>query len=174
MAVTEDDTATHPGLLKVIRGTKPYTSGAVSLVDLPAGTLLCRITTATSAPEIRYTTVQTGRDTHIELNSDLVFCNHSCWPSVVFDMQRMEVRVVDDRPLKRGDPLTFFYPSTEWDMARPFECNCQAGEGVCRGLISGAKDMSREQLKGYWLNEHIVELLDERDGKKTSQKTNGL
>lgn len=154
----------HPNLIKVIHGTKPFSSGAVSLVDLPAGAVLARLDThATPAPAKKYTTVQTGRDTHIELNSDLVFCNHSCRPTVVFDTSRMEVRVVDDRPLRAGDPLTFFYPSTEWEMDQPFQCTCQAGEGVCKGYISGAKDMAREQLEGYWLNEHIVELLRERD-----------
>jgi hypothetical protein len=75
-------------------------------------------------------------------------------------MARMEVRVVDERPLKKGDALTFFYPSTEWDMDQPFACTCGAKE--CRGWISGAKTMPSEALEGYWLNEHIAELLNER------------
>ncbi|KAL1962356.1 hypothetical protein VTN77DRAFT_9769 [Rasamsonia byssochlamydoides] len=160
-------TPSHPTLIQVIHGSKPFSSSAVSLVDLPAGAVLTRLDThATPAPQPKYTTLQTGRNTHIELNSDLVYCNHSCRPSVVFDTRRMEVRVVDDRPLRKGDAITFFYPSTEWEMDQPFECGCQAGEGVCKGLISGAKTMSREQLEGYWLNEHIVELLEERDNMK--------
>ncbi|KAJ5441825.1 hypothetical protein N7491_004231 [Penicillium cf. griseofulvum] len=134
---------THPECLRVNRSTKAF------------------ITTATPGKKA-YTSVQTGRDTHIELNSDLVYCNHSCAPSLVFDMTRMEVRVVDDRPLKTGDALTFFYPSTEWDMDQAFQCTCGAGDGVCRGYISGAKNMSTNQLNGYWLNDHISELLNEK------------
>lgn len=110
-----------------------------------------------------YTSVQTGANSHIELNSDLVYCNHSCNPSLNFDMGKMEVRVVDDRDLKVGDQLTFFYPSSEWDMDQPFQCNCGAGEGVCKGVIDGAKKMDRKDLEGYWLNDHIKELLQERD-----------
>ncbi|KKK25502.1 hypothetical protein ARAM_002060 [Aspergillus rambellii] len=154
--------ATHPGLIRVIRSPKAFASGAVSEVALPAGAVLAKITTATPGTKA-YTSVQTGRDTHIELNSDLVFCNHSCAPSLNFDMHRMEVRVVDDRPLAIGDALTFFYPSSEWDMDQAFQCTCGAGE-KCRGWIQGAKSLSREQLAGYWLNPHIEEMLQEREG----------
>ena len=62
--------------------------------------------------------------------------------------------------LKEGDELSFFYPSTEWDMAQPFDCLCGAKE--CRGKISGAKDMPAEVLKKYWLSSHIQELLEEK------------
>lgn len=74
-------------------------------------------------------------------------------------MQKMEVRVVDDRPLRRGDPLTFFYPSSEWQMDQPFACTCGSGEGVCCGTISGAKTMDKSVLGRYWLNPHIEDLL---------------
>lgn len=100
---------THPGLIQVNRSPKAFGSSASSLVSLPAGAVFAKITTATPSKKA-YTSVQTGRDSHIELNSDLVFCNHSCDPSLNFDMDKMEVRVVDDRPLKVGDALTFFYP----------------------------------------------------------------
>ena len=54
----------------------------------------------------------------------------------------------------------FFYPSTEWDMAQPFDCLC--GSETCRGRISGAGDMTAKQLSGLFLNKHIHELLEER------------
>ncbi|EON66239.1 hypothetical protein W97_05632 [Coniosporium apollinis CBS 100218] len=155
-------TQEHPdlsSLLRVERSPKAFGSRATSLVSLPPGALFARITSATPAQKA-YTSVQTSRDTHIELNSDLVFCNHSCDPSVEFDMERFEVRVVKDRPLEKGEPVTFFYPSSEWEMAQPFECEC--GGERCRGLIKGAKDMGERELEGYWLNGHIVGLLEER------------
>lgn len=150
---------THPDRLRVNRSPKAFGSGAYSLISLPAGAVFAPITGTTPGPK-RYTSVQTGRDTHIELNSDLVFCNHSCDPSLVFDMARMEVRVVDDKPLQAGDALTFFYPSSEWEMDQAFQCTCGAEQ--CRGWISGAKTMSKEELEGYWLNAHIAELVNER------------
>lgn len=75
-------------------------------------------------------------------------------------MSRMEVRVVDDKPLHKGDALTFFYPSTEWEMDQPFQCIC--GSEECRGWISGAKTMEPAVLEEYWLNPHIAGLLNER------------
>lgn len=74
-------------------------------------------------------------------------------------MEKYEVRVVDDRPLQVGDELTFFYPSTEWDMVQPFRCRCSAPKGVCHVRISGARDMERAALTRYWLNGHVREQL---------------
>ena len=82
-------------------------------------------------------------------------------------MKRWEVRVNPDleRGLREGDELTFFYPSTEWSMAQPFECLCKTG--MCKGTIKGARDMRVSDLDDYWLSEHVKELLHERDaGRK--------
>jgi len=151
--------SSHPNLIDVRLGTGSFSSYGVSLVDLEAGALFTKIDTATPAPKSAYSTVQTGKDSHIELNSDLLYCNHSCDPNLVFDMSKMEVRVIDNRPLKKGDPLTFFYPSTEWDMAQTFECAC--GSKKCLGMISGAKHMKRDDLRRYWLNPYIEDMLQE-------------
>ncbi|KAL4924234.1 D-isomer specific 2-hydroxyacid dehydrogenase [Aspergillus undulatus] len=156
------DAPTHPDLIHVHHAPGSFASGAYSLVSLPAGSLFTTITGTTPAKKA-YTSVQTGRNSHIELNSDLVYCNHSCEPSLIFDMGKMEVRVVDHRPLEKGDALTFFYPSSEWDMDQKFGCTCGSGS-KCKGRIGGAKDMERSDLNGYWLNGHIEELLRERDG----------
>jgi hypothetical protein len=108
--------------------------------------------------------VQVSGTQHIELNSDLLYANHSCAPSLEFDMQRWEIRVSRDRALRVGDPLTFFYPSTEWEMAQAFQCGCGAG-ARCRGWIRGARDMGRAGLQGYWVNQHVLELLKEEEGR---------
>lgn len=147
-------------LLRVEHLEGDFASRSVSLLDLPAGAIFARITNPTSAT-CAYTSVQASRDLHIELNCDLVYINHSCEPTLVFDMARWEVRVNPDLKggLKKDDELTFFYPSTEWDMAQPFDCRC--GTAECKGTISGAKDMVPEVLSQYWLNPHIEELLSE-------------
>lgn len=46
-------------------------------------------------------------------------------------------------------------------MAQPFDCLC--GKPTCRGRISGARDMTKEQLQGIWLNGHIIELRREQE-----------
>jgi hypothetical protein len=141
---------------------KAFTSGAFSLVTEPAGSFLSKIESATLASKA-YSSVQISRDEHIELNSDLIYCNHSCEPSLEFDMTKFEVRVARNRDLKVGDALTFFYPSSEWNMAQPFRCECGAGEGRCKGWIAGAGQMGGQALEGYWLNEHIEALLVEKE-----------
>lgn len=153
-------------LLRVERNPGSFASRSISLVSLPAGSIFARITSPTPAT-VAYSSVQASRDLHIELNCDLVYINHSCRPSLVFDMQRWEVRVDSERDLKEGDELTFFYPSTEWEMAQPFECGCKQ-EG-CKGMITGAKDMSESVLGEYWLNKHIEELLVQKTSGANGQ-----
>ncbi|KAF2998507.1 hypothetical protein E8E13_003941 [Curvularia kusanoi] len=152
-------------LMRVDKRPGNYASASYSLVSLPAGATFARITTPTPAT-VAYSSVQASKTLHIELNSDLVYINHSCAPTLIFDMARWEVRVNPDleEGLKEGDELTFFYPSTEWEMAQPFECLCKTGG--CKGVIKGAKDMRVADLDEYWLSEHIKELLHERDAKK--------
>lgn len=160
----------HPDRLEVVPGDRPYSSSARSLISLPAGALFARITTATPAPADTYTSVGDGVGSRIELNSDLVYCNHSCDPSLVFDMALMEVRVADGRPLQAGDALTFFYPSSEWAMVQPFRCECGAGEGRCLGWIAGASQIELAVLGRYWLNYHIQEQLGQKIYKDSSVK----
>ena len=75
-------------------------------------------------------------------------------------MVKFEVRVADNRPLSIGDELTFFYPSTEWDMEEPFDCECRPMAAKrCGERIAGAKHANRTLLERNWLNVHIRELL---------------
>ncbi|KAI4187254.1 MAG: hypothetical protein L6R41_002928 [Letrouitia leprolyta] len=148
-----------PSLLRVDKGEVQFSSSATSKVSLPAGALFARITTATYTPHQTYSSVQVGQDEHVDLNSDLVFINHSCQPSLEFDMARFEIRVVRDRPLREGDELTFFYPSTEWRMAQPFDCHCDAPKGICLKRVEGAETLDDSILRRYWFNEHIEQLL---------------
>ena len=83
-------------------------------------------------------------------------------------MARREVRVSRDRALRVGDRLTYFYPSTEWAMARPFACRCGA-EG-CLGWIGGAGEMGRGRVRGYWLNGFVEEMLGEGEGEKEDDR----
>ncbi|KAF2427416.1 galactose-proton symport [Tothia fuscella] len=153
--------------LHVERKEGDYASYATTKVDLPSGALFARITTATPTKK-SWSSVQVGEDSHIELNSELVFINHSCDPNLVFDMAKFEVRVHEGKELKKGDNITFFYPSSEWNMAQPFECSC--GSEKCLGTIKGAGQIEEEVIRRFWLNEHIVKMLDAR---KTKNGTNG-
>jgi hypothetical protein len=65
------------------------------------------------------------------------------------------------RGLRPGDELTFFYPSTEWQMAQAFDCFC--GTPSCRGRISGAGNMDPKALEGVWLNGFVREMMWEKE-----------
>ncbi|KAI1814801.1 hypothetical protein GGS20DRAFT_384832 [Poronia punctata] len=160
-------------LMVVRKGTGDFSSWAESLVDLPAGALFARITGVTPKygnnsdlesreKERTYSSLQVSRNLSIELNSDLLYMNHSCEPSLEIDTARMEVRVAAGRGLRKGDALTFFYPSTEAAMAQPFDCRC--GSKKCLGRVRGASELPKEGLEGYYLNDYIRELLAEKNG----------
>jgi hypothetical protein len=176
--------AAHPSVIRVVRESGFHASYAVSEVSLPAGALFARLASPPlSFAEVkRWSTVQVSETQHIELNCDFLYVNHSCEPSLEFhvvpDSEEpvIEVRVAarnldkdndgnnSTRGIKAGDELTFFYPSTEWEMEQPFQCGC--GTASCKGLISGAKDMTPEQLRGYFLNAHIEDLRSVPRGEK--------
>ena len=153
-------------LAQVVHGNGDFSSKLISLVDRNPGEVLAKIEGTISASQRAYTSVQVSEDADIELNSDLVFCNHSCSPSVLFDMANVEVRVAGDKPLKKGEDVTFFYPSTEWDMEQPFQCGC--GSQKCIGVVQGAKYLDESVLKQYWLNSHIDHLLSKRKASDAS------
>lgn len=132
----------------------------LSKIDLPAGALFTTITAATEASKKRWSTVQVSKGKHIELNSALMYMNHSCDPSLEIDTDMMEVRVSKARDLKIGDELSFFYPSTEFEMDKPFGCLC--GTERCLGTVAGAAKIEEETLKKWFVNEHIIKLKQEQ------------
>jgi len=67
--------SSHPGLLQVVRGDGEFSSKLVVLKGFSAGDLMVKIEGYQVVNAPRYTTVQVGVSTHIELNSDLVFMN---------------------------------------------------------------------------------------------------
>jgi hypothetical protein len=97
--------------------------------------------------------------------------NHSCTPNVAFDLSHP--RTSEDiensqyptewnlrtlsRPIAKGETLTFFYPSTEWDMGAPFTCAC--GESV-RSALTSFFDASADGLGA------CVELLGSDPGRQ--------
>jgi hypothetical protein len=109
-------------------------------------------------PHPTYQTVQFDEQTHINELNVLALLNHSCEPNVIVDTKFGECRAIRD--IKPGEELNFFYPSTEWDMARPFQCQC--GSSRCIKFVAGASYVSDETLSQYFVNQHIVRLKHHR------------
>lgn len=68
-------------------------------------------------------------------------------------MNTSDLTVSALRDIAPEEELTFFYPSTEWEMARPFNCMCQSPN--CLKYVAGAKCMPSEILLQYQTNSHI-------------------
>jgi hypothetical protein len=115
----------------------------------------------------RYTVQTAAADKHIILDPEfLLYINHNCRPNVFFDLRTMQLRAV--APIRKGDELTFFYPSTEWSMSEAFECHC--GSAHCLGRIQGAAHLDDETLRPYDLSDHIKDMLwlrklEQRNGR---------
>lgn len=77
----------HPDIQEVITGPDDgsFSSKSVSRVALAPFGLYAALTSppCTFTPQSTYATVQVGRDRHVLLNSDLLYLNHSCEPSLV-------------------------------------------------------------------------------------------
>jgi hypothetical protein len=127
-----------------------------SIISISEGDVICQFSAAAILKTPTYLTVQTAISEHIHLKPEfLKFVNHSCEPNVFFDTSLMEFVALKN--IKPGDEFTFFYPSTEWDMAQPFECLC--GTPSCLNMISGASHMDREKLNSYRLTTFIQQQL---------------
>jgi SET domain len=122
-------------------------------VSFNPGEMICLFGAGITQSYATYLTVQTAVGKHITLMPEfLQYINHSCEPNVFFDTARLQLICL--RPLEPGDELTFFYPSTEWEMAQPFVCNC--GHDSCLQLINGASHLSPETLRKYRLTDFIT------------------
>lgn len=115
------------------------------------GEIVASIADFTVVSTPTYQTIQIGAGQHIEELGVIDYMNHSCAPNTEIDTTAMTIRAARD--IAPGEPLTFFYPSTEWEMDRPFICAC--GAERCVGLVAGAKYLSVAILSRYFINEHI-------------------
>jgi hypothetical protein len=102
--------------------------------------------------------IQINAHQHIIQDSLFLYLNHSCNPTVFVDTVALSIyALVDIYPQQE---LTFFYPATEWQMAEPFYCQC--GDEHCLGVINGAANLCKTQLKRYKINPHIVAMLSHK------------
>ena len=138
------------------------TTGARSLratADLAPGQTLCTFSAGDILNHPTRFTLQLDEDRHILLSPEpLWYTNHSCAPNVFFDTEAMAVVIL--APVAPGDELRFFYPSTEWSMAEPFDCAC--GSPNCLGRISGAAALPDSILERYRLTPHVARKWRER------------
>lgn len=153
----------YPDVVKIEFGTEAFSSKATTIKHFKKDDVICKLHGTTNTVKA-WTSVQIGRDSHIDLNSELVYLvstinkNHSCDPSIKIDCENLQL--IANKDLKPGDELTFFYPSTEWEMQQAFECWC--GGSSCLKSIQGAKYIPKNLTKSFYFAKHIKELMAEQ------------
>ena len=120
------------------------------------GEVICEIPTEKVIDKANRYTVQIGRDRHTEVGK-LSALNHSCDPNVLLDTEHL--KMVARRDIAEGEELSFFYPSTEWEMDAPFICLC--GSSNCIHVVAGARFLPLSTLENHYLNRHIREMMIE-------------
>jgi hypothetical protein len=133
-----------------------------SVVDFQPGDIVCEFGAAAILPAPSPLTVQVGFNEHIYLQPGVLqYINHSCSPNVFFDLATFKAICL--REISKGDELFYFYPSTEWEMAEPFQCLC--GSANCLGRIAGASYLSKDVIQNYRFSDFISEQLNNKYSK---------
>jgi hypothetical protein len=148
------------GIADVVENIETEQKSLHSAMYFNAGDVLCSFGAGIKLNQPTYLTVQVSEDGHITLNPEfLQYINHSCSPNAFFDTTSFQLIALKD--LNVGDEITFFYPSTEWDMVQPFTCFCNSKN--CLHTIQGASHLSNETLQHYRLTDFIQQQLHKRN-----------
>lgn len=107
-------------------------------------------------------TVQVGQSLHVK-NDLLDYVDHSCQPNAVVVVEILQLVAL--RAIAPGEPITFFYPGTEVELAQSFHCAC--GSPGCLGDVAGAFYLTTSQMRvalaaGYcssFIRRHLERLL---------------
>ncbi|MCC6275005.1 MAG: SET domain-containing protein-lysine N-methyltransferase [Leptospiraceae bacterium] len=129
----------------------------VTRKPIPKNTIFFDFKDHKTVGEPNYKTIQVNQSEHVEDFGVLAFMNHNCEPNVIIDSKNYHC--IASKDIEADEELTFFYPSTEWAMAQEFQCKCSSEK--CIGLVSGASTLPINVLSRYYINQHIIEMINE-------------
>ena len=94
-------------------------------------------------------TIQFGEDQHLDVAASCPgaeLTQHCCNPNgrLLFDGTR-SVALEICKPIAEGEPFSFNYNTSEWEMADPFECQC--GQPNCCGRVAGYSKLGSRQQR---------------------------
>jgi hypothetical protein len=134
---------------------------AVALVPAAFGDFVCSVMGPLADSPSTYS-MQVGPSLYVTSDgldpSDAI--NHSCQPNLELDVATWCLRA--RRQICAGEPLTYNYLTTEWELAAPFHCLC--GSARCFGWIAGYRYLApseREDLEGK-VGPWLLDLLGEQ------------
>lgn len=137
----------------VRQNTNTNQSGLFAEIDFNVGDAIEFFSSRNILDTPSYLTVQIDTNQHILLLPiELQYVNHSCNPNCFFNTSSMCLEALQQ--INTGEELTFFYPSTEWDMDQSFRCNCNHVE--CLQEIKGAKYLLESEFKAHRFSDYII------------------
>ena len=129
----------------------------ISKQEYKKGEVICSMPSENLMDKPNRYTVQISRDLHTHVGK-LAALNHSCDPNVILDTEKMVM--IARRDIAKNEELSFFYPSTEWEMHSPFICLC--GAANCIHVVAGARFLPLSTLEHHYLNPHIRQMIIEQ------------
>jgi hypothetical protein len=157
--------------------TPPGAMGRALLVSesAPAGACVLSFVSPVSKV-VNMHSLQVGQDVHANAADERahwIFMNHSCTPSCRLELLTLDesgpspsayIAAIANVDMRKGDPVTFDYNTTEWSMASGFTCGCETTNAPC--VVGGASRLSAKQRSKWQMGphawQHIKELLAER------------
>ncbi|MEH2390259.1 MAG: SET domain-containing protein-lysine N-methyltransferase [Nostoc sp.] len=131
--------------------SQTYGKHLVAEQRIKKGTVFHQIKNYRVLPYPTSQSLQINADKHICWEKYVLFLNNSCDPNTIVNVESLELCAIRD--IEEGEQITMFYPSTEWELHRPFDCLCNSKQ--CLGVIRGAKYLSESLLSQYFINRHI-------------------
>eukprot|EP01138_Halocafeteria_seosinensis_P000548 gb/GECG01000563.1/.p1 GENE.gb/GECG01000563.1/~~gb/GECG01000563.1/.p1 ORF type:complete len:237 (+),score=12.99 gb/GECG01000563.1/:1-711(+) len=144
------------------RFESPKTVGTsiVAATDIPPRTAVVRSRgKVRSSPTMH--TVAVNEHQHVDVEGGMQFTAHSCSPNcrmvVELDSKETPSLVLETlRHVSQDEVLSFNYNTTEWDMAAPFDCQCDkchianSNNAGTPSRIAGMKHLNNEERKAIY------------------------
>ncbi len=137
-------------------------SGLYAKQEIKIDEVICYLIGETSDSPTKYT-VQIYKDKHVnppEAADESAYLwkyiNHSCQPVIYVDFTDFSFRAIRD--IGHGEEITFNYNTSEYEIARPFKCNCRSQK--CYGLVQGYKyltEIEKKEIMKYTA-EHLIRI----------------
>merc|ERR1711998_445553 len=100
-----------------------------------------------------------GIDQHLHITGEARFTQHSFEPNTrirIVDMSSHPIDFVATRTIERGEPISFDYSTTEWELSEPFVDS--VSQQSCKGFKHLPQEDKMRLLKDGLLPEHILRL----------------
>ena len=120
----------------------------VAAVDIFPGEDILSVKEGKRYPQPNKYTLQIAEKDHVEVINELRYTNHECvTANAFFDFNQNPWVLKSRKFIKRGEPITYDYVTTEYKVTESFKCKCNSDQ--CRNFVGGffyLNDKEKEEL----------------------------